>query len=87
MSPSWRRSSSSSRATGTDLKNALDSAAASNRAKSQFLATMSHELRTPLNSVIGFAELLGSQIHGELGDPRYRDYATSIRTAARIFWP
>ena len=66
-------------ATGTNLKNALDSAAASNRAKSQFLATMSHELRTPLNSVIGFAELLGIEIHGELGDPKYREYATSIR--------
>jgi signal transduction histidine kinase len=65
--------------TGADLKKALDSAAASNRAKSQFLATMSHELRTPLNSVIGFAELLGIEIHGELGDPRYREYATSIR--------
>jgi signal transduction histidine kinase len=66
-------------ATGADLKNALDSAAASNRAKSQFLATMSHELRTPLNSVIGFAELLGIELHGPMGDPRYRDYATSIR--------
>jgi signal transduction histidine kinase len=66
-------------ATGADLKKALDKAGASNRAKSQFLATMSHELRTPLNSVIGFAELLGIEIHGELGDPRYRDYAASIR--------
>jgi signal transduction histidine kinase len=66
-------------ATGADLRRALDSAAASNRAKSQFLATMSHELRTPLNAVIGFAELIGIEIHGGLGDPRYRDYAMSIR--------
>jgi signal transduction histidine kinase len=66
-------------ATGADLRTALDSAAASNRAKSQFLATMSHELRTPLNSVIGFAELLGVELHGPMGDARYRDYASSIR--------
>jgi signal transduction histidine kinase len=40
---------------------------------------MSHELRTPLNSVIGFAELLGIELHGPIGDSRYRDYAASIR--------
>lgn len=33
-------------------------AAAANRAKSEFLATMSHEIRTPMNGVIGMAELL-----------------------------
>jgi signal transduction histidine kinase len=66
-------------ATGADLRDALDRAAASNRAKSQFLATMSHELRTPLNAVIGFSELLGLESHGKLGDPQYREYAANIR--------
>ena len=66
-------------ATGANLRDALDRAAASNQTKSEFLATISHELRTPLNAVIGFSELLGLQIHGKLGDPRYEDYATSIR--------
>ncbi|MEQ8816131.1 MAG: HAMP domain-containing sensor histidine kinase [Thalassobaculum sp.] len=50
------------------------------RAETEFLATMSHELRTPLNAVIGFAELILSEVHGALGDRRYVDYVSHIRT-------
>ncbi len=36
----------------------LDAAAASDRARSRFLAAASHELRNPLNSIIGFCHVL-----------------------------
>ncbi len=41
-----------------DLRVALTSAEAANKAKSEFLANMSHEIRTPMNGVIGMTELL-----------------------------
>ena len=40
----------------------------SNRYKDQFLANMSHELRTPLNSIVGYSELLLTDIYGKLSD-------------------
>jgi signal transduction histidine kinase len=62
---------------------AKESAEKANRTKSMFLATMSHELRTPLNAVIGFAEMMSSEMFGPLGDAHYREYTKVIQSAGR----
>ena len=51
---------------------------ASNRAKSQFLASMSHELRTPLNAIGGYAELIEMGLGGAVSD-QHREYLLRIR--------
>ena len=68
-----------------DLTHTLDlariAAESANQAKSRFLAQVSHELRTPLNAVLGFSDVMRSQLFGPLGHDRYVSYANDIYAA------
>ena len=69
------------RMTRSALRGALARAEVSNRAKSEFLANMSHELRTPLTSIIGFSEIIESDLLPDSDLAKGRRYAGHIRQA------
>ena len=53
-----------------------------NRHKSEFLANVSHELRTPLNAIIGFSEVLGERMFGEL-NAKQAEYIDDIHGSGK----
>lgn len=67
-----------------ELTNAREKAEFANQTKTRFLANMSHELRTPLNAVMGFSEVLKDELFGEIGEPRYREYAHLIHDSGQL---
>lgn len=42
------------------------------------LAQLSHHLRTPMNAVIGFSDMLRSEVLGPIGNPRHKEYINHI---------
>ncbi len=65
---------SSQKETENELIKAKIHAQESDRLKTNFLANIGHELRTPMNAVLGFAEVLKS----ELENQTYKDQADMI---------
>ena len=63
--------------TELELKRAWEEAEEANRAKSFFLANMSHEIRTPINAILGFTDLLESEIK----EPIQKNYLESIKSS------
>jgi len=53
------------------------------KAKTEMLSQISHEFRTPLNAIIGFADMIGSEILGPVGQPRYKKFASDISSSGQ----
>jgi GAF domain-containing protein len=66
----------------TEVEDKSRQIEAANRHKSEFLANMSHELRTPLNAIIGFSEVLGERMFGELNE-KQAEYTEDILSSGR----
>lgn len=62
-----------------DLILAKDKAEEMDRLKTTFLANMSHELNTPMSGIIGFSELLLS----EMDNPNHREMAKIIHKSSK----
>jgi signal transduction histidine kinase/ligand-binding sensor domain-containing protein/CheY-like chemotaxis protein len=60
-------------------ERAKEAAESANQAKSEFLANMSHEIRTPMNAILGFSELLRTQ----LAASKERQYLDAISSSGR----
>jgi len=60
------------------LQDAYDKLKELDRLKSNFIATVSHELRTPLTSIIGYSEMLGEGIAGDMSKDQL-EFVNTIR--------
>jgi PAS domain S-box-containing protein len=77
-----RRAADAALLAAAEAERARAAAEAVSAAKSQFVATMSHEVRTPINAVLGYSDLLASEIAGPLSGEQRR-YVERLRTSAR----
>ena len=66
------------RAAAANLETAKEEAELANRSKTEFMGRMSRDIRTPLNDVIGFAEMISTEMLGAMSPVGYREYAETI---------
>ena len=65
----------------TALKERAEAFETADRLKTEFVQNVSYQLRSPLTTILGYAEFLESQRHGELSE-RQLDYVNSILSAS-----
>lgn len=53
------------------------------REKANFAALVSHEFRTPLNAIIGYSEVIESQLFGPIENKKYEEYVGFIASSGR----
>ena len=66
------------------VDNALlyEKARAADAAKGNFLAVMSHEFRTPLSAILGYADILTAEVHGDL-NPKQAGHLERVKASVR----
>ena len=62
------------------LKKAYAAAEKANKAKTEFLNNMSHDIRTPMNVILGYNQLMKSQ----LTEPKQLDYQKKIEQSGKL---
>ena len=62
------------------LKKAYVAAENANKAKTEFLNNMSHDIRTPMNVILGYNQLMKSQ----LTEPKQLDYQKKIEQSGKL---
>jgi len=67
-----------------EIMVARDQAEAAARSKAEFLANMSHEIRTPMNAILGFTEILESEIEDESQKQHLAAISASGKTLLRL---
>ena len=63
------------------LRERNDALETADRLKSEFIGHVSYQLRTPLTNIIGFGEILNTELFGPL-NPKQAEYASGILTSA-----